>query len=102
MVQFQDNTQALSALIHGYASKPDMGRVVNAFHLAQFGVRARVWLEWVPSAANVADLPSRLMLDEMMRSVPGAVYVPTVLPSLHEWLLPLSPFAGDMLFYLSS
>ena len=53
VIQFQDNTQALSALIHGYALKPDMGRVVNAFHLAQFGVRARVWLEWVPSAANV-------------------------------------------------
>ena len=66
VIQFQDNTQALSALIHGYASKPDMGRVVNAYHLAQYGARARAWLEWVPSAANVADLPSRLMIEEMM------------------------------------
>ena len=27
VVQFQDNTWALAALVHGYASKPDMGRM---------------------------------------------------------------------------
>ena len=102
VLQFQDNTGALSALIHGYASRPDMARVVNAFHVAQFGLEARVWLEWVPSKANVADLPSRLLLGRMMELVPGAEYVPTVLPSMHEWLQPLAPFAGGMFSYLAS
>merc|ERR1711920_284729 len=91
VLQFQDNTGALSALIHGYASRPDMARVVNAFHVAQFGLEARVWFEWVPSAANIADLPSRLLLGRMLEIVPGAEYVPTVLPSLHEWLQPMAP-----------
>ena len=92
----------MSALINGYASKPDMGRVVNAFHVAQFGLDARVWLEWVPSAANVADLPSRMRIHEMMAILPGAVYVPTVLPCLSEWLRPFASFADGMLAYLSS
>ena len=48
VLQFQDNTVALSALIHGYASRGDMGRVVNAFHVAEFGSESRSWLEWVP------------------------------------------------------
>ena len=102
VVQFQDNTVALSALINGYASKGDMGRIVNAFHVAEFASESRTWLDWVPSAANVADLPSRLKFDEMMRAVPGAQWVPTVLPSLHEWLMPFDRFAGDMLAFLSS
>ena len=66
VLHFQGNTVALSALIHGYASRGDMGRVVNAFHVAEFGSASRSWLEWVPSAANVADLPSRMLLHEMM------------------------------------
>ena len=85
VVQFQDNTAALSALVHGYASKPDMCRIVSVFHIAQFCLRARVWFEWVPSAANLADLPSRLEYDRFLRIVPGSIWVPTILPSLVEW-----------------
>lgn len=102
VIQFQDNTWALSALIHGYASRPDMGRVVNAFHVAQFALGARIWLEWVPSAANIADLPSRLRFDELLAILPNARRVPTVLPSREEWLLPFASFAGLMIASLSS
>ena len=91
VVQFQDNTGALSALIHGYASKPDMSRIVNVFHLAQFVLRARVWFEWVPSAANLADLPSRLEYGRFFRIIPGSVWVDTRLPSFDEWSMPLLP-----------
>ena len=49
VVQFNDNTAALSSLINGYASKPDMARIVNVYHLSQFVLRAQVWLEWIPS-----------------------------------------------------
>ena len=96
VVQFQDNTGALSALVHGYASKPDMTRLVNAYHLAQFLLRARVWFEWIPSEANLADLPSRLEYDEFFRILPGSVWVPTVLPSLQSWLAPLLSMFADM------
>ena len=101
VVQFQDNTAALSALVHGYASKPDMCRIVNAFHLAQFLLRARVWFEWVPSDANLADLPSRLEYGEFFRALPGSVWVPTVLPSCDEWSSSLLSMYSSMRRYLS-
>ena len=85
VVQFQDNTCALSALINGYASKPDMAQISNAYHLVQFYLRSRVWLEWVPSAANIADLPSRLLYDIYSQHQPRSVWVPTVLPPPSVW-----------------
>ena len=100
VIHFVDNTVALSALINGYASKPDMGYIVNAFHAAQFSLRTRSWLEWVPSDANISDLPSRLELDEMFDLIPGAVYVPTVLPALSSWLEPFEFFAEHLHFSL--
>ena len=99
---FQDNTWALSSLIMGYASRPDMGLVVNAFHLAQFALDARVWFEWVPSDANVADLPSREEWEAFFRILPQSVWVPTVVPPLASWLLPFRSFAEEMLNVLGS
>ena len=102
VIQFQDNTWALSALIHGYASRPDMGRVVNAFHVAHFTLRARIWLEWVPSAANIADLPSRFMIDALRARLPQVVYVPTILPGVEQWRGSLAAMASSMISYISS
>ena len=99
---FQDNAWALSSLIMGYASRPDMGLVVNAFHLAQFALDARVWFEWVPSDANVADLPSREEWEAFFRILPQSVWVPTVVPPLASWLLPFRSFAEEMLNVLGS
>ena len=59
-VLFIDNTVALSALkLHGYVGKEDLAEVVSAFHAYVTGLRAWVYLDYVPSAANIADLPSR-------------------------------------------
>ena len=69
--------------------------------MAQFALRSRVWLEWVPSAANVADLPSRMRIEEMLAILPGAVYVPTVLPSRGQWQQPFAAFAAEMIAYLA-
>ena len=60
---FIDNTAALSAMVHGTASKPDMSRIANAFHLVCTALRCSVWFEFVKSEANIADLPSRLLYD---------------------------------------
>ena len=102
VIQFQDNTAALSALVHGYASKPDMSRIVNAYHLAQFVLGMRVWFEWVPSAANLADLPSRLEYEAFFRYVPDSIWVPTILPSYGEWSASLLSMYADMRRHLSA
>ena len=56
---FVDNTVALSKAVHGYANEPDMAAVVNALHACDAALACDAWFEWVPSKANVADLPSR-------------------------------------------
>ena len=99
VVQFQDNTCALSALVNGYASKPDLSSIVNAFHLAQFRLRSRVWLEWVPSAANIADLPSRMLYSVYSQYQPRSAWVDTVIPPPHVWagdFLALASFVEDI------
>ena len=59
---FIDNAVALSALIHGYARSTDMAYMSNAFHMQLAGLRTSVYLDYVPSKANIADLQSGLFL----------------------------------------
>ena len=43
-----------------YANEPaDMAAVINALPCYDAALQCDAWFEWVPSAANVADLPSR-------------------------------------------
>jgi hypothetical protein len=56
---FVDNTVALSKAVHGYAQAPDMAAVSNALHVCDACLGVDAWFEWVPSNANVSDLPSR-------------------------------------------
>jgi hypothetical protein len=55
-----DNSGALGALIKGYSGVPDIARIVNMFHftVAQLGAES-LWIDYVPSESNVADIPSR-------------------------------------------
>ena len=59
VLHFIDNTVALSKSVHGYANEPDMAAVVNALHVCDAALGVEAWFEWVPSHANVSDLPSR-------------------------------------------
>ena len=59
VVHFIDNTVAQSALVHGYASDVDMADISNGFHLLAAGLRMSAYFDYVPSKANIADLPSR-------------------------------------------
>ena len=99
-VHFVDNTGALSNLIHGYASRPDCARLANAFHLGLAAMGTKVWLEWVPSKANVADLPSRdddLALLEALEAAgfeEGFEEVDFEFPPAESWVAPLAQFAG--------
>ena len=58
VIHFIDNTVALSKAVHGYANEPDMAAAANALHVCDAVLSIDAWLEWVPSAANVADLPT--------------------------------------------
>ena len=93
----------LSNLIHGYASLPDCGRLVNTFHLALASLRCRVWLEWVPSKANISDLPSRdddvallnaLDAAHLGDMLSGFDEVEFRLPPIESWSAPLATFAA--------
>ena len=44
---------------NGYAGQPDSARIVNVFHVAVMALQMRWWGEWVPSAANIADIMTR-------------------------------------------
>ena len=59
VLAFVDNTSALSKAVHGYANAPDTAAIINTLHLYDAALEVDAWYEWVPSAANPADLPSR-------------------------------------------
>lgn len=84
---FIDNTAALSAIVHGYARKPDCAPMVNAFHEQVKSLRCFPWAEWVPSAANIADWASRP--DLHWRVPASSSWRTMVLP-------PLDVFLGDV------
>ena len=59
VLHFVDNQGALSNLVSGSSSDPDSRAIVFDSALQSSRLGARVWYEWVESASNIADLPSR-------------------------------------------
>ena len=57
-----DNSSACAALVKGYSSAVDSGRIVHALHATLAGLGAKAWFEYVRTKANVADEPSRFDL----------------------------------------
>ena len=88
---FIDNTVALSGLVHGYARKLDLARMVNAYHLQLASLSTSVFMEFVPSLANLADLPSRDEFEVLERL--GGVRVPVAIPTAADWNAPLVSWA---------
>ena len=90
-----DNSGAVGGLIKGYSGVPDCARIINLFHfaLAKLGVAA-LWIDYVPSESNPADVPSRL--HEMSESeaaealrefgAPIEMILPTFANASGEWL----------------
>ena len=83
-----DNTGTLSGLIHGYARATDLAHMANAFHLTTCGMRTHTWLDYVPSLANIADLPSRGDFELLERLGARRVEVPVV--GTADWHGPLA------------
>ena len=96
VLHFVDNTVALSALVHGYAGKVDLAKGVNVFYLQALGLRTSVYFDYVPSKANIADLPSRGAGAELaaeltgLRRLGSLPWDPLIVPSVGSWTAPLT------------
>ena len=80
-----DNSGAMTALIKDYSGLPDCSRLVNMFHfaVAKLGL-ASLWIDYVPSESNPADVPSRaheLRDDEMSKLRSLGTEVPMTIPT---------------------
>ena len=85
MSHYVDNQGALYCAINGRSADPDMNRLVFLAQLRIAQLRARVWFDYVPSASNVADLPTRLDDVAFARLMRLGVFVPMRLAP--EWCL---------------
>ena len=81
---FADNTGANGATIRGYTGNPDMARMIACHHLRTARIGTRVWVEWVKSQSNIADLPSRPYEPGALRPIldMGAIPCPLLFPNL--------------------
>ena len=90
-LHYVDNTSAVAALAKGYSGSPDSGRLVHAFHATALGLGCSCYFEYVRSAANVSDMPSRVDLSGVAWDcgLPGAglvsAPVPALLPTERDW-----------------
>lgn len=75
-----DNQGALYSMIHGRSSDADSNRLVFLARLRMHVLRADVWFDYVPSASNIADLPTRLDCAARQRLLAVGPRVPCVLP----------------------
>jgi hypothetical protein len=59
VIAFVDNSSAVSSLVSGHSTQMDMQCITTLFHrmLVKEGIKA--WFEWIQSALNIADGPSR-------------------------------------------
>ena len=90
VVHFIDNTGAMFGLSRGASRDYDTSRMAHVFQVLAAALSCRVWFEYVPSGANISDLPSRQDLT-LLRSM-GAV----------EFQLEWPPFGGSWSAVLSS
>ena len=58
-MHFIDNQGALGVLAKGSSTDLSLTNMAHACAMDQLHLRCRVWFEYVRSAANIADLPSR-------------------------------------------
>ena len=78
-----DNTTALSAMVNGFSSHPDMALIVCSHHASVNRAGLRIQYEWIPSEANVSDWPTRA---EKLCLIPAdATWIQVVLPTEAEF-----------------
>ena len=94
VVSYIDNTGVLFGYAKGCSRDVPTARLVHTFHAVSAALGAQVWFSYVPSKANLADLPSRgefELLEEMgsrdvMKGRSPREALPDVVP---DWALTL-------------
>ena len=59
VIFFIDNQTACACLTKGASRSRDIQHLTTAWHILCHRLGCRIWIEWVPSAANPADILSR-------------------------------------------
>ena len=85
VMHYIDNQGACYAFINGGAKDCDTNRCVFVTGMRQATLGCKVWYDYVPSASNIADLPTRLDDAAAVRLNKIARWVP--LSILPEWCL---------------
>ena len=86
LVRNAGSDAALASLIKGYARAADLAKIVHAFAATNLGLQCEPWFEYVRSAANPSDGPSRGDFELMTRL--QAKKVELVLPHESWWNAP--------------
>ena len=73
MYHFADNQAANGAVVRAYSGARDLADIVRCMHDVWDELDIDPWIEYVRSAANLADWPSRLQTAEL--DAMGAVRV---------------------------
>jgi hypothetical protein len=90
VVAWCDNCSALSACVHGYSNKEDLAHIASLYHLALSADGSDTYHLWVPSKANVADLPTHPSPENWrLLSEQGFREIPMVLPPQELWDAPM-------------
>jgi hypothetical protein len=85
---YVDNTSAVMSLFKGYSKQSDSSRLVHIFAILQAHLRFDVWWEYVPSKANIGDMPSRL--DWALLRDLGARWIPAAVLTADQYFAPLA------------
>ena len=85
VIHFIDNTGAIFGITKGYSADLDSARLISVFHTLNAALGANVWFEYVASAANIADLPSRGELELLLSPQYGARPFDVVWPLTEAW-----------------
>ena len=88
VLHYVDNQGALYSLIKGGSNDVDSNRLTFIANMRLARLRCDAWFDYVPSASNIADLPTRLDDDAIARLNRIARRVPLRLPP--EWCLACS------------
>lgn len=96
VMHYIDNQGACYSLIHGRARDADANRLVFVTNMRIALLRCNVWYDYVPSASNIADLPTRLDARAFARLEAVARRIPLALPP--EWCLACNHSDLSLLF----
>ena len=84
VIYFIDNDSARFALIRHYSPHEASADIIWQAAAMDIEARSSSWYARVASASNVADAPSRLRIEEVVRAF-GAEKVETVIPTVLGW-----------------